>query len=316
MDQEQASDDTFQCTVSEEQDGQRLDKIVVEALGHTIGRSRARDLFTQGVVRVDGRVVPKGRLARHGELLTVALPGPVDEAPVASQGAPLDVRLERDDIVVVSKPAGQPTAPLRAGETETLVNALLGRYPEMKLVGRSRREAGVVHRLDSGTSGLLIAARTKGAFEEAIELLSNGEIDKRYLLICSADGLAESGTLEIPLCAHPKDKKRVLACTHPRDVARYHARPASTSYHVREIKGGYALVEAKAPRASRHQLRAHFAAIDHPLVGDNLYGGDVTRLARQALHAYHVSWKGSDSLPAFEVEAEMPEDLRAFFDNA
>jgi 23S rRNA pseudouridine1911/1915/1917 synthase len=306
---------TVTVVVREEQHGLRLDKVVVEALG-SIGRSRAKELFEQRAVRVDGHVAQKGRIAKRGETIEIKLGAPVDEAAVPTPDAVLDVRLERDDVVVVFKPAGQPTAPIRAGETGTLVNALVARYPEMAQIGHNSREPGIIHRLDTGTSGLLLAARTQAAFDELSQALSAGEIDKRYLLICSSEELADTGSIEFGLCPHPKDTRRVLACVHPRDVARYQPRPACTTYAVVERVGSLALVEAKAPKAARHQIRAHFAAIDHPLLGDSLYGGVDDTLKRQALHAHHLSWKGGETVPALSVDAALPEELRSALDSA
>ncbi|MBI5533007.1 MAG: RluA family pseudouridine synthase [Deltaproteobacteria bacterium] len=301
----------FEFTIDATTQGVRLDKVVIEALGHKFGRARTRDLFAQRAVRADGHVVSKGDLGREGQLITVQLPDDEGEGAVAEPQAALDVRLETADFVVVCKPAGQPTAPLEPGEVGTLVGALLGHYPEMGSFGRSAREPGIVHRLDNGTSGLLVAARTKPAFEAALAALRAGEIHKRYLLVCRQEGLAASGVIDIPLAPHPKDTRRVLACAHERDQARNHPRPASTSYKVVERIGDLALVEASAPKALRHQLRAHFAAIDHPIEGDGLYGGDTERIGRQALHAHHLSWKGSGSLAGFAVDADLPEDMRA-----
>ena len=109
----------------------------------------------------------------------------------------------------------------------------------------------------------------------------------------------------------------MLACVHPRDVARNAPRPASTSFRVVRVAGPWALVEASAPKASRHQIRAHFAALGHPLLGDALYGGaplDIIPRAGHALHAHHVTWKGSAVVPAFTVESPLPAELERVLD--
>lgn len=299
----------FEFTIDASTQGVRLDKVVIEALGHKFGRARTRDLFARKAVRADGRLVSKGDLAREGQVITVRLPEEIGQGAVAEPEAPLDVRLETLDFVVVCKPAGQPTAPIEPGEKGTLVGALVGHYPEMDKHGRSPREPGIVHRLDNGTSGLVLAARTKLAFDAALSALRAGELHKRYLLVCGQAGLAASGVIDIPLAPHPKDTRRVLACAHERDQARNNPRAAATSYKVIERIGDLALVEATAPKALRHQLRAHFAAIDHPIEGDALYGGAIDRIGRQALHAHHLSWKGSGSLAGFAVDADLPEDM-------
>jgi len=203
---------------------------------------------------------------------------------VADPEAPLVVVLETPEVIVLEKPAGQPSAPLEPGERGTLANALLARYPECGSIGFSPREPGLCHRLDTETSGLLLAARTREAFEVLTRAIKEERLDKRYLLICAAKDLPETGVIEVPLAPHPKDRRRVYACVHPRDVERYAPRPARTAYKVLRVRGAWALVEARAGKAMRHQIRAHFAAIDHPLAGDVLYGGpSVEGLSR---HAY------------------------------
>jgi 23S rRNA pseudouridine1911/1915/1917 synthase len=290
--------------------GERVDKVIVARLPG-LGRKGARRLFDEGKIRVNGRRVSKGDVAREGDEITVTLGDGAQSAAAAVEAeAPLAVRLETDQIVVAEKPAGQPTAPIRPGETGTLANALVGRYPEMQSVGHSPREPGLVHRLDTETSGLVLAARTPAAFESLTRGLKQGKLDKAYLLVCEAAGLAETGTIEIPLAHHPKDKKRMYACVHPRDVERYAPRPASTSFRVVRTAGRWALVEVRVKVALRHQIRAHMAAVGHPLANDALYGGPpVDGLARHALHASLIAWEGDEVVPRFEVRSPLPEDL-------
>ena len=309
----------MRIAISTAEAGQRLDKLVAHRVPG-LGRAGAKRLFTEGRVRVaasDAEGVParraaKGDVAAEGQVVVVE----VDETPagaVPDPDAPLRVVLETERLLVLDKPAGMPTAPLQPAERGALANALLARFPEVASCGFSAREPGLCHRLDTDTSGLLLAARDPEAWEALVSALKAGLIDKRYLLVCAADGLPESGSIDIPLAPHPKDRRRVLACIHPRDVAREKPRPASTRFRVvRELEGGLALVEATAPRALRHQIRAHFAAIEHPLLGDTLYGGpEDPRIARHALHAARISWGGDRLVPAFTVTSELPADLAA-----
>lgn len=302
--------------------GSRLDKIVVQKVPG-LGRAAAKKLFDEGRVRVlaggagRGRRASKGDVAAANDVIEVNLEtAAVQAGALADPEAPLNVVLETAEIVVVDKPAGQPTTPIDPGERGTVANALLARYPEMAEIGFSPREPGVVHRLDTGTSGLVLAARTKAAFDALTAAIKEGRLDKRYLVICSAKDLPESGTIDIPLAPHPKDRKRVYACVHPRDVERYSPRPATTSYTRLREHGDLALVEARAPSAYRHQIRAHFAAIEHPLLGDRLYGGPPfpgeegeVKFVRHALHAHRISWAGDAGAPAFTAESPLPEDL-------
>lgn len=301
-------------TVSEDLGGARLDKAIV-ALAPGASRARVKKAIEAGTVRVNGRILAKGGVVAAGDRIELDLTElqSSDEPCVAEPGAKLTILFESPGVVVVDKPAGQPTTPIRGGETGTLANALLGKYPELANVGYSPREPGVVHRLDTETSGLVVAARTVEAFEALREALQREQLGKEYLLVCASENLPDKGTIEYPITNHPKDKKRVYPCIHPRDVMRYAPRPAVTHYRVETRVGPWALVRAEAARAIRHQIRAHFAAIGHPLAGDGLYGGaEVPNLARHALHAAKVSWDGGgDPTLAFDVTSPLPEELAA-----
>jgi 23S rRNA pseudouridine1911/1915/1917 synthase len=293
--------------------GQRLDKFVVLVVPG-LGRKGARRLFEDGRVRLNGKRSNKGDLTREGDQVTIALPDSTGPHAVAEANAPLAIRLETPLLVVVEKPAGQPTAPIRDGETGTLANALVARYPEMAAVGYSPREPGLVHRLDTDTSGLLVAARSVDAFESLSKGIKSGALRKTYLLVCQAEGLSSAGEIAIPIAHHPKDQKRMYACLHPRDVARYRPRGATTSFRLLAASGEWAMVEASASAALRHQIRVHMAAIEHPLAGDTLYGGPgVPGLTRHALHANLVGYQGDSVLAPFEVRSGLPPDLVSVF---
>jgi 23S rRNA pseudouridine1911/1915/1917 synthase len=129
---------------------------------------------------------------------------------------------------------------------------------------------------------------------------------KSYLLVCREADLPDQGTIEFPIASHPKDQRRVYACIHPRDVARNAPRPAKTTYEVVERGPRWALVRATVARALRHQIRVHFAAIDHPLAGDVLYGGEAVALGHHALHAARVAFEDADDALRFDVTAPLP----------
>jgi 23S rRNA pseudouridine1911/1915/1917 synthase len=299
--------------------GARLDKAIAELVPE-LSRARVKRAIELGVVRVNGRRMAKGATVNEGDLLRIDVSHVADAPAVASPGAPLRVLLETSAVAVVDKPAGQPTAPLRSGETGTLVNAILARYPELLpteevFVGHSPREPGIIHRLDTETSGAVVVARTAAAFEVLKSALKEGRLEKNYLLVCAEQGLPDQGTIEFPLTNHPKDQRRVYACVHPRDVMRYEPRQASTAYRVQRRAGMWGLVEAKVDKALRHQIRAHFAAIGHPLAGDELYGGPVIRaLGRHALHASRVAFAGDAVVDSFDVSVPLPKDMAALLE--
>ena len=292
--------------------GARLDKAIV-ALVEGASRARVKRAIEEGNIRVNGVLVAKGGVVKEGDRIEIDenTIGSGDEPCVPEPEASLVVRHQSAKVLVVDKPAGQPTAPIRKGETKTLANALVGHHPELTGIGYSPREPGIVHRLDNETSGLVVVARTAAAFELLRDALQFEKLGKEYLLVCASENLPDTGTIEYPIANHPKDKRRVYPCIHPRDVMRYAPRPAVTTYKVERRAGPWALVRAEAARAVRHQLRAHFAAIEHPLAGDVLYGAQpVLGLDRHALHAARIAYDGGgDAELAFDVASPLPDDM-------
>jgi len=299
--------------VPKELDGARVDKAAL-TLATNVSRAQMKRAIAEGAVRVNGRRRPKGALVAAGEVITILSDAVLARggAAVPEPEAALRVLFESAGVLVVDKPAGQPSAPLVDGETGTLANALVGHYPELAGVGYSPREPGLLHRLDTDTSGLLVVARTSDAFERLKVGLKADRLHKSYQLVCREAELPDRGTIEFPIASHPKDQRRVYACIHPRDVARYAPRPAITNYEVERRGARWALVRVEVARALRHQIRVHFAAIEHPLAGDILYGGEPVALGHHALHASRVAFEDDDL--GFEVTCPVPADMAALVD--
>ncbi|HVR20808.1 MAG TPA: RluA family pseudouridine synthase [Polyangiaceae bacterium] len=293
--------------VSDTDAGSRLDRFVAVRAG--VGRRRARELCENGRVTLDGRRARASETVAAGANVELELP---TEHAEPDSLTPLDVRLETPSLVVVHKPAGQPSAPLRPGELGTLANALVARYPETAEVGRKPREPGLLHRLDTQTSGLVVACRTQGALQRLRAALEAGELEKRYFAVTAASDLPDEGELDAALAPDPRRRGRVRAVD---DEASGYARSSLTRYRVLERKGALVLVELRMNRGFRHQVRAHLASIGAPLVGDALYGGRSwpEHPERHALHASYVAWAGDGTLEGFEVEADMPADMRELF---
>lgn len=296
-------------TVAALHTGWRLDRFVANQsiMG---GRASAARWVAEGRVTVNGRRAAKSWVLQERDVVLV---DPiVSDAARSEPGASLNVRLEREDLVVVDKPAGQPTVPIRANEGGALANALLGRYPEMAGFGYRPREPGVIHRLDTFTSGLVVAARTRAAFDVLCQALQAKSLDKRYLAIVLDRGLPEQVTIRTALsCRDGKGRVRIV------EPSSSMGEPIQES-HVRvvERRGSWAVVEVEAKRAFRHQVRVHLASRGWPIVGDRMYGGEVSEAlaARHALHASHVAWRGGGGVPAFEVGSSLPKELVAFFE--
>lgn len=272
-----------------------------------LGRRGAKLWCENGHVTVNGRPAAKSlRLVAEMEIGY-----DVPEAPRAQQNwdLHLDIRLETPQVAVVYKPAGQPTAAHRDHRQTALANALAARYPEMSRFGNPL-EAGLIHRLDNGTSGLLVAARTQAAYDTLCKGLHEGRLDKEYFAIVEDHELPASGLFDTPLRPHPRNSKRMTAAT----LGQPGARQATTRFEVLERSNGLAAVRAFASPALRHQIRAHFAIQGCPLVNDEAYGGARHKLLtdmRHALHARRISWAGAAPVPAFDCTAALADDLVA-----
>jgi len=204
----------------------------------------------------------------------------------------------------VDKPAGMASHPLRPGERGTLASGLLARYPEMAGVGYSPREPGIAHRLDRDTSGLLLAARDAETFGALQAELERGAIDKRYVALCVGE-LSAPAVHEAWLSARGR---RVTVREHAFGTAR----AIRTEVLAAEPRAAFSLVTLRVSLARRHQIRAHLAALGHPIAGDTLYGGPaLPGLKRHFLHASALRFEHPQSQQPLELDAPMPDDLTA-----
>jgi 23S rRNA pseudouridine1911/1915/1917 synthase len=310
-DTSRVSEEALSFTVADDDAGARLDVVLVRRIPG-LSRAKARTLTEEGSVRVNGRRARKGAVVASGDVVTLSSPPPPASSP-ALPDASLALRVLHEDahLVVVDKDAGVPSHPLRPDERGTVANALVARYPEMAAVGYGPREPGLVHRLDTDTSGVLLAARDGAAFATLRDALRSGAIAKRYVALVEG-ALVAPTTFAYPLATHPRDPRRVFACVEERDAVRLHARDATTHVVEAEPLGAFTRVCIEAPVAGRHQIRAHLAAAGHPLAGDRLYGGPaVLGLSRHFLHAASLRFTHPASGAAMHVEAPLPADLEA-----
>jgi 23S rRNA pseudouridine1911/1915/1917 synthase len=281
--------------------GQRLDRFLCDR--ERLSRASARRLIEAGQVRVNGRRAAAGRRLVAGDEVSVAEVTATDPRARPPELA-LEIRYEDPWLVVVDKPAGVPSHPLRPGEYGTVATALVARYPDMAGVGYSPREPGIVHRLDTDTSGLLLAARDPATFAALRGQLERAEIDKRYLALCP-------GRPAVPAVHHAwlSARGRRVAL---RDQPFEDAQAVSTELRGAQDYGTHCLVEVRVHLARRHQVRAHLAALGYPLAGDALYGGaDLPGLRGHFLHAAQLALAHPKSGAALEVRSELPADRRA-----
>lgn len=285
----------------------RLDRWLADKVPE-LGRKHAKQWVAAGKVTVNGQLASKDLRLSAGMDIRYELPS--DRRAVENPQLALDVRLETEWFVIVNKPAGQPSVALDAHERFTLANALVARYPEMQHASDNPLEAGLVHRLDTGTSGLLLAARTADAFRALRQALRQGRIKKQYVAIAANTGLDESGQIDFPLRPSPRNSRRMVVAR----PGQRGARAALTHYQVVERNQQVLVTLVSAGPALRHQIRAHFAAVGCPLLNDEQYGGQrqpELAAGRHALHAQRIACSGIDRLPPFDCREPLPQDLLA-----
>jgi 23S rRNA pseudouridine1911/1915/1917 synthase len=282
----------------------RLDRAVAKLFG--VSRGRAMEWIAEGRVRIGGKRAPKGAPVQPGARISVALPPPDQPAPEPD----LPIRIVHADahLIVADKPAGMPSHPLKPGEKGTAANALVGRFPELAQVGPSPREGGLVHRLDTDTSGLLLAARTDAAHAMLRAQFSARTVEKGYLALVGGE-IHAGGEIALPLLHDPRDPRRMQAASDPEYAAEHGARAAVTRFLPLERKGGFTLLEVEIPTGVMHQIRAHLAFIGHPLAGDALYGGpEAPGLSRHFLHAARLAFAHPDG-SRVRYQSPLPPDL-------
>ena len=288
---------------------QRLDHFLAAQLPE-VSRSRLQELVRGGQARVAGDAVRRpGLRLRGGERIELTL---VERPPLAAapEAIPLRVLYEDDDLVAVDKPAGMTVHPGAGARSGTLVNALLHRYGRLSSAGGPLRP-GIVHRLDKPTSGVLLVAKNDEAHARLAEQLRRRQLEKRYLALVHGRLPRAHDTIRLPVA---RDLVRRTRMT----TRRRQGRAALTEYRVLGSAGGFTLAEALLHTGRTHQIRVHFAALGHPVVGDTLYGaprelrwGNVTRptLNRIFLHAARLRFQHPRTGKVVEVRAELPAEL-------
>jgi len=283
----------------------RLDAVLAERL--SIPRAEAQRLIAAGRVLVEGRPLPKSHRLVGGEPVEVDLAG-ADELP--PEGPPLPVVFRDEHLLVIDKPAGVPTHPTQNRRAGTLVNRLLGMGVRLSGVGGPLRP-GIVHRLDAGTSGLMVIASDDATHVALSSMLSRHAVDRRYLTLVRGVPPNDRFAIEAAL---GRAGARVR-------VDRAGGRPAETAIEIRRRFERAALLEA-APRTGRtHQIRVHLAAIGHPILGDARYGGGgadaaALGLRRPFLHSWRIAFDHPVTGVHVELESPLPQDLRIALERA
>ena len=299
--------------VPEESAGDRLDHFLVSVLGG-LSRSHVQRLIKEGHVRIGGRPGKPNQAVKRDQEIAIDLPEPVDAAPQA-EALPLPILYQDADLIVVDKPAGMVVHPAAGHAGGTLVNALLHHVTDLSGIGGEKRP-GIVHRLDRGTSGLMVVAKHDASHAELARQFRDREVEKEYLALVW--GLLHPGRrIDAPIGRDPSNRKKMSARAR-------RSRSAVTRIVRAEQFKAVTMVQVAIHTGRTHQIRVHLSTIGHPIVGDAMYGGvrrrvpgdlrAVTHLDRPFLHAAHLIFTHPADGRRMEFMSDLPEDLQRVID--
>ncbi len=304
---------SIEITITEP--GERLDKLVTALLAERvtdqeISRVRVQQLIKDGDVTVDGKTGKPAYRVEQGDQIVISVPDPPPDAPpILGENVPLDVLYEDADLAAINKPAGMVIHPAAGHPTGTLVNAVLGRWPQTATVGAPDR-AGIVHRLDKDTSGVILIAKTEDARRNLVAQFKARKVQKRYLTLVYGTPATPTGEIDAPVGRDTRQRKKMA-------VVRA-GRPSFTYYNVLQSFDEVSYLEVLPKTGRTHQIRVHMAFIKHPVVGDTVYGrrknkGQI-KIKRQFLHAASLTLTSPSTGKLITVEAPLPADLQSILD--
>ena len=304
-------------TVSDDSEGVRLDRFLVSILPEH-SRSQIQRLIKDGHILVAGREARSNQPVKTGQDVTVDVPEPVDPVP-QPEALPLPILYQDSDLIVIDKPAGMVVHPAAGHASGTLVNALLHHVDDLSGIGGEKRP-GIVHRLDRGTSGLMVVAKHDAAHEELGRQFADREVEKEYFALAWGEVMA-GRRIDAPIGRDPGNRKKMSS--EPTRVRR--SREAVTRIVRAEHFGRVLTLAQVAIHTGRtHQIRVHLSAIGHPIVGDALYGGvhrrvpgdlrAVNHLDRPFLHAARLVFKHPEDQRRMEFTSALPADLQRVLD--
>jgi pseudouridine synthase, RluA family len=300
-------------TIESEQVAMRLDRFLTQQLDG-LSRNAIQQLIMAEAITVNGKPAGKpGYSLRLHDVIAMQNPSSLSVAKdIQPQAIPLDVVYEDADLVVINKPAGMVVHPAPGHYDDTLVNALLARYPEMRSQNQNTENMrpGIVHRLDRDTSGLIIVALNLRTQAALIELMKKHAVEKRYQALVDGVVALDTGSIDAPIGRDRKDRQKMA-------ITSLDSREAVTHFKVLQRFTRHSLLLLQLETGRTHQIRVHLQAIHHPVVGDMTYGSgrhDVA-LGRQFLHAFQLRFTHPWTGNVVEVEAPLPADLQQILDH-
>lgn len=292
--------ETFQVRITEEQEEERLDKIL-SILIDSLTRSFLQKLIKDEQVLVNGHPAKGSYRVQAEDEIVVSLPEAV--APdIVPENIPLEVLYEDKDVIVVNKPKGMVVHPAAGHYTGTLVNALLFHCGNELSGINGVLRPGIVHRIDRDTTGSIIVCKNDMAHQSIAEQLKEHSVTRRYHAICCGTLREETGTIDRPIGRHPHDRKKMA-------VNENNGKEAVTHYRVLQHFEKYTYIECVLETGRTHQIRVHMASIGHPLLGDNVYNGSKCpfSLQGQTLHAKILGFRHPATGEYIEIDAPLPD---------
>ncbi|HEY1910083.1 MAG TPA: RluA family pseudouridine synthase [Vicinamibacterales bacterium] len=304
-------------TVPDDSESVRLDRFLASMLPEH-SRSQIQRLIKEGHVQVAAKAAKANQSVKTGQSVTIDIPEPTEPIP-QPEALPLPILYQDKDLIVVDKPAGMVVHPAAGHESGTLVNALLHHVDDLSGIGGEKRP-GIVHRLDRGTSGLMVVAKNDAAHEELARQFHDREVEKEYLALVWGEVMA-GRRIDAPIGRDPNDRKKMSAAS-----LRVRRSRSAVTRIVRAEHFGPALtlVQVAIHTGRTHQIRVHLSTIGHPIVGDAVYGGvhrrvpgdlrALTHLERPFLHAAHLVFKHPEDGRTMDFTSALPADLQTVLD--
>lgn len=283
--------------------GKRLDLVLTQHVPE-FSRSYLQQLLSAGAVQVNGVLALKAAMrVKVADAIVLEMRPTLQSQAFRAEALPIDVVYEDEHLLVVNKPAGWVVHPAPGNWSGTLLNALLAR----DLGAASVPRAGIVHRLDKDTSGLMVVARTRACMDQLVEMIAARTVRRQYLALAhGAWQGAEERAVHAPIGRDPRNRLRMAVV----DTSRHSGKEARTDIRLLQSNVRYSWVECTLHTGRTHQIRVHMAHCGMPLVGDTLYGGSVqVGLARQGLHAFHLAFSHPVSGVTLDLVAPLPADL-------
>lgn len=294
---------SFEYIVTDEYEGMRIDKLISELID-SFSRSYIKKLIDNGKVSCNGKAVKASLLVSEGDSIMMEIP-PLEVPDIMPQDIPLDILYEDSDVLVVNKPKGMVVHPAAGHYQDTLVNALMYHCKDQLSGINGVMRPGIVHRIDKDTTGSVIVCKNDNAHNAIAEQLKKHTVNRIYHAICYGIIKEDEGDIETLIGRSPSDRKKMA-------VVKTGGKHASTHYRVlkRFEKDGFTYIECKLKTGRTHQIRVHMAHIGHPLLGDEVYGGNRKSKFKtdgQCLHAKILGFVHPVTSEYIETDAPLPE---------